>query len=222
MKNVRNGAFAFPPAICYSLDSDILLGGDDVLCAVSYPETFSAKKEEAAYQHLLGRKLLYWVMEQEYGADPALLSVEGGEHGKPYFSNHPAEFSISHCQGYVCCALSEHEIGADMEVLREYDPRIARRICTEDELHFLEACTRRNEAFTVLWTLKESRMKLSGEGTHFGFQKAEFLWDEEKFSAAEKRVSAVTFEPFPNVFLSVCTEGKLPTEVKIIPLSKIL
>lgn len=203
------------------LESSMILGGDDVLYAVSYSETFSAKKEEAAYQHLLGRKLLFWAMKQEYGADPALLSIERGEHGKPYFGNHLAKFSVSHCQGYVCCALSEHEIGVDAEVLREYDPRIARRICTEEELDFLENCPRQDEAFTILWTLKESRMKLSGEGTHFGFQKAAFLWNGDKFTAAEKSVSAVTFEPFPKVFLSVCTRDELPQDVNIIDISRL-
>lgn len=192
-----------------------------MLYAVTYSETFPNKREEAAYQHLLGRKLLFWTMEQEYGVDSSRLSIEKGEHGKPFFANHPAKFSISHCDGYVCCALSTEEIGADIEALREYDPQIARRVCTGDELHFLEDCSQRGEAFTTLWTLKESRMKLSGEGTHFGFRKAAFHWNGETFRPVEQTVFTVTFEPFPNVFLSVCTAGKLPQDVKIPDVSKL-
>lgn len=192
-----------------------------MLYAVSYSESFPTKKEEAAYQHLLGRKLLFWAMEQEYGGDSSRLSIEKGEHGKPHFANHPAQFSISHCQGSVCCALSRHEIGADIEILREYDTRIARRVCTGDELDLLENSPCPDKAFTVLWTLKESRMKLSGEGSHFGFQKAAFFWDGEAFKPAEKQISAVTFEPFPNVFLSVCGEGELPQDVTIIDISRL-
>ena len=109
-----------------------------MLYAVSYSKSFSNRKEEAAYQHLLGRKLLFWAMEQEYGVDASLLSIETGEHGKPCFRNHPAKFNLSHCQGYVCCAVSTEEIGVDIEALREYDPKIARRICTADELNYLE------------------------------------------------------------------------------------
>ena len=63
-----------------------------MLYAVSYSETFPTKKEEAAYQHLLGRKLLFWAMEREYGVDASLLSIEKREPGKPYFGNHP--FSV--------------------------------------------------------------------------------------------------------------------------------
>ena len=193
-----------------------------MLYAVSYSETFPNKKEEAACQHLLGRKLLFWAMEQEYGVDSSLLSIENGGHGKPYFANHPAEFNLSHCAGSVCCALSTEEIGVDMEALREYNPKIARHICSEDELRYLESCPRRDRAFTVLWTLKESRMKLSGAGTHFGFQNAAFHWDGEIFRPIERNIFTITFEPFPNVFLSVCTAGALPQDVKIVDISRLL
>ena len=212
--------------IMLSLEAEeaILLkkGGDAVLYAVSYSGTFSAKKEEAAYQHLLGRKLLFWAMEQEYGVNPSQLFIEKGEHGKPHFTNHPAQFSISHCQGIVCCALSKSEIGVDIEALRQYDPRIARRICTEYEFRHLETCPRQSDAFTVLWTLKESRMKLSGGGTHFGFQNAAFLWDGESFCPAEHGIFAATFEPFPHVFLSVCTQGELPQDANLVDSSLLL
>ena len=192
-----------------------------MLYAVSYSESFSDKREEAAYQHRLGRKLLFWAMEQEYGIDAKLLSIETGEHDQPFFANHPARFSLSHCRGYVCCTLSTEKIGVDIEVLRDYDPRLARRICTAGELRALEACPRRDRALTALWTLKESRMKLSGKGISFGFQNAAFHWESDTFRSVEQEIASVTLEPFPDVFLSVCTAGELPREVKIADISRL-
>ena len=192
-----------------------------MLYAVSYSESFSNKKEEAAFQRHLAKKLLFWAMEREYGADAALLSIEKGEHGKPRFTNHSAEFSLSHCRGYVCCAASTKQIGADVECLREYDPRLAQRICTAGELRTLETCSRQDRALTALWTLKESRMKLSGRGISFGFQNAAFLWEGGSFRPAEEGISAMTLEPFPDVFLSVCTAGELPLEAQIIDFSRL-
>lgn len=192
-----------------------------MLYVTSYTGSFSSRKEEAAHQHDLSRKLLSFAMEQEYGIPLSSLQIETGKHGKPHFSNYPARFSLSHCRGAVCCALSNAEIGVDIEVLRPYDSRLARHICTPQELVFLETSCSPDKALTTLWTLKESLMKLSGLGFAYGFQNAEFAWESGSFRSLRQEIETATFEPFPDFILSVCTAGGLPEKVKTVDISKL-
>lgn len=192
-----------------------------MLYVTSYTGSFSSRKKEAAHQHDLSRKLLSFAMEQEYGISLSSLQIETGKHGKPFFPNFPAQFSLSHCRGAVCCALSDWEIGVDIEAIRPYDPRLARHICTPQELVFLEASCSPDKALTTLWTLKESLMKLSGLGFAYGFQNAEFVWESGSFRPARQEIETATFEPFPDFILSVCTAGGLPEKVKTVDISKL-
>ena len=50
------------------------------------------------------------------------------EHGKPYLTAPEAvPFNLSHSGDYVMCAVSDEEIGSDIEQVRTIDPEIARR-----------------------------------------------------------------------------------------------
>ena len=115
-----------------------------------------------------------WLCAQAYlMLDGALLQVFGfgcrdgfsyGPGGKPYLRNHPdAHFNISHCEGCVCCAVSDRPVGVDVEML-QYDPDLARTVCNNAELRTIATSQRPEIEFTKLWTMKESCLKLCGEG----------------------------------------------------------
>ncbi len=190
----------------------------EVLYAVNYPLGSLSKKEEARYGHELAWRLLYYVMEQKYGRKWSSLTLVRNSHGKPRFSNCPVQFSLSHCAGFVCCTFSEWEIGIDAERLRPYDPKLARRICAPAELKALEALPERAKNLMTLWTLKESLMKAVGEGFHYGFQNAEFLWEHESFQPVREDICAVSFSPVSDILVSACGFGPLPKKVELLDL----
>lgn len=187
-----------------------------MLYAVAYPPFERSKKEEKLFGHDLAWRLLYHVMEREYGRKPSSLQVVYEPHGKPGFSECGLSFSLSHCAGFVCCALSDREIGVDAERLRPYDPRLARRICTSAELAFLEKSPERDRDLMTLWTLKESLMKAVGEGFHYGFQKAEFVWRQGGFCPVRKELHAVSLQPVPGVLVSACAFSPVPEKVELL------
>lgn len=86
--------------------------------------------------------------------------IKYNEHGKPYFE-HGVHFSISHSGKIAVLAVSEDEIGVDIEKLREPNEAVIRRCFTE-----AEAARAQNspEEFTRLWTEKEAVLKLLGTG----------------------------------------------------------
>lgn len=83
------------------------------------------------------------------------------EFGKPYAKNLPVHFSISHSGDIVACAVSDKEIGIDIEKIRPVNLKAAVKFATENELEYIS--TNENRFFEI-WTLKEAYFKCIGTG----------------------------------------------------------
>lgn len=131
--------------------------------------------------------------------NPIPLTYRYGEKGKPYLEKLPLYFSVSHSGEYVLCAVSEKEIGADIqykgfgkeEKQEERMEKISRRFFAESEYKALESCqtdTEKRNLFFDLWTKKEALGKLTGEGVagvlslsvEQQTKKAGLLWQDVK------------------------------------------
>lgn len=108
--------------------------------------------------------LLWQGLKAEYGleAPPEFAYMEGG---KPFIKARPdIHFSISHCPAAALCAISRSPIGADIERIRKFNRELAERVLNADELKAVAGSDRPDVEFTRLWTMKESLLKLTGEG----------------------------------------------------------
>lgn len=85
------------------------------------------------------------------------------EHGKPFLEHGPC-FSVSHSRKYAVLAVSEKEIGVDIEMHEGADPAVMKRCFTEDEQDYANLST---ENFLRIWTAKEAVLKLLGTGFAF-------------------------------------------------------
>lgn len=130
----------------------------------------------------LGAELLLMHALYEHGIRD--FSVSRGTYGKPYLSNTCGLFfNLSHSGDYAMCALSDCEIGCDVERI---DPRIDLAIAerffdpSESEWIFLgESREEQADRFFRLWTLKESLMKATGEGFSRSPRSFSFLMEGE-------------------------------------------
>lgn len=98
------------------------------------------------------------------------------EHGKPFFEL-GKKFSISHSGRFTVVAVSEDEIGVDIEERENINPAVAKRCFTEEEQDFAKLSTKN---FLRIWTAKEAVLKLLGTGFSYapsGF--SVFPLDEE-------------------------------------------
>ena len=86
--------------------------------------------------------------------------VKLGEHGKPYLEQGPF-FSVSHSRRYSVLAVSENEVGVDIEMHEGINEQIAKRCFTEEEQEFALHST---ENFQRIWTAKEAVLKFLGKG----------------------------------------------------------
>lgn len=82
-------------------------------------------------------------------------------HGKPYGED--VFFSFSHSGDISLCAVSDKEIGADVEKIRNVNLNIAKRFC-KSEFEFINNSPDKTDAFFEIWTKKESVLKASGLG----------------------------------------------------------
>ena len=94
------------------------------------------------------------------------------ENGRPYFEERTCDFSITHTQNHVFCAILDGEdepmrVGIDAEDLDRPDftnlqELAARWFVGEEQKTFLASPTK--ETFLCIWTRKEAYAKYIGEG----------------------------------------------------------
>ncbi len=158
-----------------------------------YIKKITAKKEyDGAYKKLChneGLELLKYAVFNEYSYSFSEEDILKGEHGKPYIENASFSFNISHCDGLVVCAVSEKEIGIDAEDIRKVTDRVMKRCYSDSEIAYVNSCRDKDVEFTKLWTLKESYVKLTGEGIatdlkaiSFSLENATAFTDDISFS----------------------------------------
>lgn len=92
------------------------------------------------------------------------------ERGKPYFSgNDNLKFNISHSGELSVAALVTDggwDVGVDIEAVngdRDFH-KLAERFFSAEEREYLRVCSYNGVAFYKLWTEKEARAKLFGDG----------------------------------------------------------
>lgn len=98
------------------------------------------------------------------------MKIHYGEQGKPYLDEEGLFFSLSHSGDYVLCAISDQEVGADIQQLREQRQdkidRIAKKIMADAEYTIWNELPQQKKVrdFYRLWSCKESFVKFTGEG----------------------------------------------------------
>ena len=114
----------------------------------------------------MGGRLLEYAVSRLYRIGVPELSRDKGEHGKPCFRIHPeVRFNISHSGDLVICAVSDFEIGIDIqEKSRMNTDRIAKKVMSPVEHKKYLESSERQDFFYRVWVMKESYVKWTGDG----------------------------------------------------------
>ena len=113
--------------------------------------------------HEVGRELLAEAYRNATGEDLPPIAIS--PRGKPYFTNSPWHFSISHTKKHAFCALAKCPVGIDAEEQdRVVHLKLADKVLSEIEKLRFEGYSDEKDAFLRLWVLKEASAKLTGEG----------------------------------------------------------
>ncbi|MEU8763047.1 4'-phosphopantetheinyl transferase superfamily protein [Streptomyces sp. NPDC048659] len=122
--------------------------------------------EPVRAQYLTAHALLRSVLGDLLDRDPAGLAFGKGPHGKPFLTDAPVEFSISHSGELVAVALSaDAPVGVDVERVTELAELPLPVLSARERAVFdLVPGPERAVAFTAYWVRKEAVLKATGEG----------------------------------------------------------
>jgi len=134
-------------------------------------------KQEKSRKQSMGVGLLLQKVLAFYHMEDSQVFV--GEHGKPMIDG--LEFSLSHSGDMVICAVSDKPVGCDVEELRKAPEGVAERYFSEGEQEYLSRFSEKeyDTAFFRLWTMKESYVKMTGEGMRLPFAAYEVDVDQD-------------------------------------------
>lgn len=128
-----------------------------------------------ASDNIKNRDGAYALLTRAAGAVWALSSLPvlgRSADGKPYFPGFPNyHFNLSHSEPYALCALDDFPVGVDIQRVRDdLRPGLPRRVCSPEELVWLDCQDDRWRALALLWALKEARVKYTGTGLRAGIR----------------------------------------------------
>ena len=147
-----------------------------------------------------------------YGIDA--LAIEKGPNGKPMVEG--IHFNLSHTDGLVICAVSDLPVGCDVEKVRQAPEGVAERFFHENERAYLATYSDTfDEQFFRLWTIKESYIKMTGEGMHLPMSEYEICIGEDIFVLRDGKKQNCFIKEYsiPGYQVSVCAEEELFSEL---------
>lgn len=153
----------------------------------------------------LGAGLLLNKVLPCYGVSPDRIRIRVD--GKPEVDG--IFFNLSHAGRIVICAAAEKEVGCDVEEIVQAPEGVAEHFFHPSESAYINACMgdERNRRFFRIWTMKESYIKMTGEGMRLDFDRFEILPDDEEIKVCRdgRLLSCRIMEyDIPGYMVSVC------------------
>ena len=149
--------------------------------------------------------LLDTMLNEENITNPTFKTKE---YGKAYISNHDnIHFNLSHSGRMVACAISDMEVGADIEYVdREIDLDIAKHYFFNSEYESIMRSSNPSNEFFRYWVLKESYMKYTGLGFNLKLDEFEILIGDEIKLKDDKNNLKFSLFDVENYKLAACSK----------------
>lgn len=158
----------------------------------------------------MGAGLLLEQVLKQYGRN--ISEIVYGENGKPEIDGF--YFNLSHAKDYVICAVSDSPVGCDIETIKEAPLRIAERYFSErekEQINRMHTMEEKSDLFYRMWTVKESYLKMTGEGLQVPLGVVEIILGDkiQIFRDGKLEDCMVKEYVIPGYKLSVCSMGSL-------------
>lgn len=167
---------------------------------------------------LAANLLLKYVLDS-YGV--SMRDLKYGDNGKPELDG--IFFNLSHSGEVAICAVSDKPVGCDVEKIDKMREKVASRFFTDREnayLHQFEG-EEKDKEFFRLWTMKESYMKMTGEGMKLSMKRMEFDMDNPNIRVIRdgKACSCYVKEYFVIGYcVAVCGEKEFEKDFHVVEL----
>lgn len=174
------------------IDEDIFLSKMSLLGLEEKEAVMKYKLPKDRARSLAG----YLLLNEMTGLTPAFSK---GPHGKKYILGEDVPFfSLSHSGDLSACAVSDREVGIDIQMVKDVRPSLAARICLEDEMKYPPL---------DVWSAKEAYVKLTGEGLYRSFDSFRADIDEGKVcDLSGNELARITRISLPEGYTGFCAE----------------
>jgi 4'-phosphopantetheinyl transferase len=149
-------------------DTEFALWRIEEPAAELYAQLQLSESEKAVVERLKsGKRHLHWlgtrVLLRTMLSTNEYIDCQVDNHGKPYLVNHPYYISFSHSFDYAAVMISrKHQVGIDIELIKEKVERIAYKFMKTDELAFISPNTKIEQLYAC-WCAKEAIYKCYGQ-----------------------------------------------------------
>ena len=167
-------------------------------------QKIEALRTQTGRLHSLGAWTLFdRLLADHMGVRERELEIAVGAHRKPYVVGRAdIQFNLSHSGDYVVCAVSDGEVGVDIQKWVPFKERTAERFFAPEEWKLLQTLPmeQRTEMFYRLWTRKEAYGKYTGLGIPDAVR--ENLLGEEE--CAGRQIRFLEMQPDQEYSIAVC------------------
>lgn len=172
----------------------------------------SKREQHGAAHALLADSLQTYTQKRGLSMPELPLQLSFGEAGKPFLTAHSEIcFNLSHCEGLAVCLVTDCACGVDAEPLRALRPRVADRVCSEEERLAIAQSAHPDLLFTRLWTLKEAYVKAIGIGISYPMRTVSFAPEEDRIVSNRPEASFAQLL-LPGYVVSVCLQRQMSTQ----------
>jgi len=120
--------------------------------------TESLKKES-----IVGEYLLIKGLKEYFDIDYKEIEIVKNDNGKPFIKDKNIYFSISHSYGLIVCAISNKNIGIDVEKIKPISLKTIDMFASIHEKNYITKTYKNiEERFFTIYTLKEAYVKMYG------------------------------------------------------------
>ncbi len=124
---------------------------------------------------ILSYQMLRYALLSEYGYILREENIIYNKYGKPYLADTDnIHYNISHCREGIAVAVSDREIGVDIQDRIRVNHNFAEKICSKNELDRLNNNDTLADNLTMLWCMKESYLKHLGIGLNYDIRLLDF------------------------------------------------
>lgn len=184
---------------------------DELINTLTFDQIQKARKykqEEDFKRSVLSSYLLNNVLSYHNIVNPTIIY---NSFGKPSLENNELYFNISHSGDYVVCATSSFEVGIDIERIRKMNELVISKCFSVDEQKYINS----DEDFTMVWTLKESYLKMLGLGINSKLNSFSVIKENNIHKINDYNLVSLKIEDY---HLSVCYKEKEKIKLNYISL----
>ncbi len=200
---------------------------DDLLSRVEPTKEVRLRRfvrQEDKLRGLFADLLIRDLIMQRTGLKNEEIEFFTNQYGKPFLKGmDDVQFNLSHSGNWVVAVIDDQKVGIDIEQIQSIDLDIAKHYFSESEHKDLMRHGDRLAYFFTLWSLKESYIKILGEGLSHPLNAFSICFKEDgeiMIYVEGKQLDNIFFTQYdvdPGYKMGICAcHGNLPKHVNIV------